>query len=203
MADCEPATSTVPAFAEVFAAYHGRVLGYARKLLGEADAEDVAQEVFLKISRRLGTLATAEKLTSWIYAITLNTVRDVARRRTATRDLHDEGSAADRGADAEDALAEAPDPGTRTPEEQAIHREMVACFLGYVRELPPAYYEVYALAELEQLGNEEIARRLGVSLATVKVRLHRARARLYNELRRHCRCYVDAHGELMGEPYER
>ncbi len=78
-------------------------------------------------------------------------------------------------------------------------REMVTCYLDHVRRLPPAYREVYALSELEGLPNEDIARRLSLSLATVKIRLHRARAQLYADLRRHCRCYPNNRGELMGE----
>jgi RNA polymerase sigma-70 factor (ECF subfamily) len=69
-----------------------------------------------------------------------------------------------------------------------------------VKHLPRDHYDVYVLAEFEHLPNAEIARRLDLSLATVKIRLHRARARLHEELRRNCRCYYDERGELMGEP---
>jgi RNA polymerase sigma-70 factor (ECF subfamily) len=93
-----------------------------------------------------------------------------------------------------------PDTASRSPEEVAIRHEMVACYLDYVRHLAPGHYEVYALSEFEHLSNAEVARRLGLSLATVKIRLHRARARLYDELRRNCRCYYNERGELMGEP---
>jgi len=77
---------------------------------------------------------------------------------------------------------------------------MVACYLDYVRRLPARYYVVYALSELEDLSNQEIADRLSLSVGTVKIRLHRARALLYGELRRDCRCYRNERGELMGEP---
>jgi RNA polymerase sigma-70 factor (ECF subfamily) len=193
--------SVQPDFSEVFAAYHGKVLAYARKLLGAADAEDVTQEVFVKIDRALPTLEDPSKLSSWVYAITLNTVRDLARRQARTPDLlvaSAESAVAD--GEAGDPLLRVPDAAARTPEETAMHGEMVACYLDYVRQLPPAYYEVYVLAELEQLGNEEIARRLALSLGTVKIRLHRARAQLHEALRRNCRCYHDERGELMGEP---
>jgi RNA polymerase sigma-70 factor, ECF subfamily len=76
---------------------------------------------------------------------------------------------------------------------------MVACFLEYVRRLPRSYYLVYTLSEFEDLSNREIADRLRLSLGTVKIRLHRARAVLYGELRRRCRCYRNERGELMGE----
>ena len=77
---------------------------------------------------------------------------------------------------------------------------MVACYVDYVNRLPPEYHEVYVLAEFDHLSNAEIARRLDVSLATVKIRLHRARARLHEELRLNCRCYYNERGELMGGP---
>ena len=80
---------------------------------------------------------------------------------------------------------------------------MVACYLDYVKQLPPSYYAVYLLSEFEHLSNEEIARRLSLSLGTVKIRLHRGRAKLYEELRRNCQCYQNGRGELMGEPKRR
>jgi RNA polymerase sigma-70 factor (ECF subfamily) len=122
----------------------------------------------------------------------LNTVRDRARARACRP--------APAPADAEARLARAADPTARTPEQAAARSEMVACYVDYVEQLPRDYYDVYVLAEFEHLPTTEIARRLAVSLATVKVRLHRARARLHEELRRNCRCYYDERGELMGEP---
>jgi RNA polymerase sigma factor (sigma-70 family) len=135
-----------------------------------------------------------------IYAITLNAVRDHVRRRApdaafAQRARSDTGTD-----DAPDPLAQIEDSVSRNPEQAAIHSEMVACYLDYVRRLPRRYYVVYALSELEDLTNQESADRLSLSLGTVKIRLHRARALLHGELRRRCRCYRNERGELMGEP---
>jgi DNA-directed RNA polymerase specialized sigma24 family protein len=77
---------------------------------------------------------------------------------------------------------------------------MIACYLDYLEQLPRNYYETYVLTEFEHLSNEEIARRLSLSIGAVKIRLHRARAMLYEELRRNCQCYYNERGELMGEP---
>jgi RNA polymerase sigma-70 factor, ECF subfamily len=193
---------TFPDFAQVYEAYHDKVVGYASKLLGRDEAEDVSQEVFVKVGRSLGTLSDPSKLTSWIYAITLNTVRDVARKHAAAPPRGSAGSSA--RTDGEEApIVDLPDTGSRTPEEDSIRNEMVACYLDYARQLPPKLYEVYVLGEFEHLSNEEIARRLSVSLGAVKIRLHRARARLNEELRRNCRCYYNERGELMGKPKER
>ena len=186
---------------QIYEAYHGKVIAYAAKLLGRAEADDIAQDVFVKIGRALRTLEDRSKLTSWIYTITLNTVRDAARRRgsatfrsTGVRPRSDEGEQDD------PPFADLPDTVSRTPEEAATRNEMIACYLDYVKQLPRAYYIVYALSEFEEMSNEAIARRLSLSLGTVKIRLHRARARLYEQFRRNCRCYHNVRGELMGEP---
>ncbi len=191
--------SAPPNLAEIYETYHRRVVAYAAKLLGRDHAEDIAQEVFVKVARSLGTLSDPSKLTSWIYAITLNTVRDHARERGAEARGHEATVGDGTGAGGQDLASEPEDTGSRTPEEAAIRSEMVACFLDYVRRLPRSYYLVYALSEFEDLSNQEIANRLRLSLGTVKIRLHRARAVLYGELRRNCRCYRNERGELMGE----
>lgn len=190
-----------PALSDIYGKYHRKVVAYAAKLLGMDQAEDIAQEVFVKVGRSLGTLSDEAKLTSWIYAITLNTVRDHARKHGP--DAHRiESSDAETKIDdgAEDPVAQAQDTVSRSPEEAAIRNEMVACYLDYVRRLPRRHYVVYALSEFEGLSNQEIADRLSLSLGAVKIRLHRARALLYGELRRNCRCYVNERGELTGEP---
>lgn len=190
--------SAQPELTEIYETYHGKVLAYAAKLLGRDRAEDIAQEVFLKVARSLGTLSDPAKLTSWIYAITLNTVRDHACERAAEAHrgeaVHDDVTGG-----GGHPVSEAEDTASRDPEEEAIRSEMVACFLDYVRRLPRPYYLAYALSEFEDLSNQEVADRLRLSLGTVKIRLHRARAVLYGELRRNCRCYRNERGELMGE----
>lgn len=182
-------------FSRIYEAYHGKVAAYAAKLLGRDEADDIAQEVFVKIRRSLSTVSDSSKLTSWIYTITLNTVRDAARKqRPEPVQRNDEDDATS---------SRLPDLASRTPEENAIRNEMVACYLDYVGRLPSHYQEVYVLSEFEDLTSDEIARRLSLSRGTVKIRLHRARSRLNEELRRNCRCYYNERGELMGEPKSR
>lgn len=193
-----------PDLSSIYEAYHGKVLAYAAKLLGRDEADDVAQEVFVKVGRSLAALEDPSKLASWIYAITLNTVRDTARKRSSCPDRASgspEPAREDEDVDAP--LSRVPDTASRTPEERVVRNEMVACYLDYVKQLPRNYYQVYVLSEFEDLSNEDVARRLSLSVGTVKIRLHRARARLHGELRRNCRCYYNGRGELMGEPKSR
>lgn len=189
-----------PDFARIYETYHGPVRAYAARLIGRDEAEDVTQEVFVKIERSLATLEDPARLSSWVYAITLNAVRDAVRKRALRLDRLAGDPGSRDGLEEEDPLARAPDPRSRTPEEIAIREEMFACYLGYVNQLPPHHLEVYILSELEQFSNADIARRLSVSVDTVKIRLHRARAQLHEALRRNCQCYHNERGELMGEP---
>ena len=74
----------------------------------------------------------------------------------------------------------------RTVEATAIREEMNACIREFIERLPGAYRTVMVLAELEGFTNAEIAGILGVSLDTVKIRLHRAREKLRSELETGC-----------------
>ncbi|MFI5168375.1 MAG: RNA polymerase sigma factor [Thermoanaerobaculales bacterium] len=191
----------LPTLPRIYETYRAKVRAYAAKLIGRDDADDVAQEVFIKIGRSLESLEDPAKLTSWIYAITLNTVRDLARKRASRFEAPSPCSlpGPDKAED-DDALSRLPDGRSRSPEEAAMRNEMVACYLDYVEALPANYYDVYVLAELEELTNEEIAQRLELTLGTVKIRLHRARTRLFDQLRRDCQCFYSERGELMGRP---
>lgn len=81
--------------------------------------------------------------------------------------------------------------GQKTPsvEQQFVRQEMNECILEYIQKLPEKYGTVLVLSEFEGLSNKEIADILGVTLDTVKIRLHRARTKLKEELRTHCEAY--------------
>lgn len=67
-----------PDFARVYEMYRHSVRAYAARLIGEEDADDVAQEVFVKVQRALDTLEDPARLSAWIHVVTLNAVRDAA-----------------------------------------------------------------------------------------------------------------------------
>lgn len=186
-----------PDLPRIYEEFRPRVRAWVVKLLGRDEADDVVQEVFIKVRRALPDLTDTAKLTAWIHAITLNTVRDAVRRRASRAQLAivAPGPEAGRG---DDPLGGIPDCSCRSPEERALRSEMIECYLAYVDQLPPSYRGVYVLSEIEQLSNDEIARRLSLSVGAVKIRLHRARARLFEVLRRDCQCYANEHGDLMG-----
>lgn len=184
-------------YADVFTQYHDRLLRYLSGIVGSSEAEDMVQEVFVKVGRKLADLKDPSKLSSWIFKIALNTARDRLRRRSVgDRIVLSDSCEAEPD---EDRIANLADSRSRTAEEGAVRSEMIRCYLNFVRQLPKKYYDVYVLSELEELPDKAISEKLSLPLETVKMRLHRARAMLYQELRAHCRCYYNERGELMGD----
>jgi len=171
-------------FQTIYDTYQPRILRYLARLVGEPEAEDLAQEVFVKISRRLTTFRGESKVSTWVYRIASNAATD--RIRTASFRQDAELGWLDDLNEPEDKDAWT---GEEAPslEQQLMRKEMYDCFLDYVKRLPPNYRTVVVLSELEQLPNNEIAEILGLSLETVKIRLHRGRTRLLRELKAHCK----------------
>jgi RNA polymerase sigma-70 factor (ECF subfamily) len=85
-------------------------------------------------------------------------------------------------------------------EEEVAHKETSECIRGVIENLPESYRMIVILSELEGLRNKEIAEVLGLSLDTVKVRLHRGKARLKQELSDYCHFYWDERNELTCDP---
>ncbi len=185
-------------FDEVFTAFYPRVLAYVTRLVGPQDAEDVAQEAFLKINKGVRNFRGQSALSTWVYRIATNAALDRLRRE-ARRNLKegDPSIALKESTGSEDVTegllnAEAP----LNPEQQAIRREMNACVRSVIDSLPPAYQSSLILSDLEGMTNKEIAEVLGVTVDTVKIRLHRARSRLKKALEDLCTLYRDERNEL-------
>lgn len=170
-------------FQRIHDSFRPRVLRYLTRLVGEGDAEDLTQTVMLKVSGGLQGFRGDSSLSTWIYRIATNVAMD--RLRVPER---------------EQALVEAPGaedgdvpPESRIPSAEAIaiRTEMGACIREFIEHLPERYRIVMVLSEIEGFRNAEIAAILGVSLDTVKIRLHRARDRLRGDLRQGCNFYRD------------
>jgi RNA polymerase sigma-70 factor (ECF subfamily) len=162
-----------PAFEELVMTYQHRVFGVALRMLGNrAEAEDVAQEVFVRAHRALGAFRGDAKLSTWLYAITsrlcLNRLASGERRMARQGD---------------DALLRLSDAGPR-PDAALERRELETALGRAIAELPEDRRIVVVLRDLEGLSYEEIAQVLELELGTVRSRLHRARAELKEKLER-------------------
>ena len=181
-------------FREVYDLFQPRILRYLTRLIGRHDAEDLAQEVFAKISRSLTSFRGDAQLSTWIYRIATNAAMD--RLRSPSLALMDRNTLSDNLADLDEDREPPSSKRELLLDRQLIRKEMSECIRNVVDRLPENYRTVIVLSELEELTNHEIAEVLHVSLAAVKIRLHRARERLKKELAGHCNFYRDERNEL-------
>ncbi len=161
------------AFEELVTTHQHRVFAVAYRMLGtRAEAEDVAQEVFLRVHRGIAAFRGDAKLSTWLYAITsrlcLNRLASGERRMTLAR------------ADDDEAVIRA--QGDPDPASMMEQREMEAALHRAIAELSEERRIVVVLRDLNGLAYEEIAEALGLELGTVRSRLHRARMELKDKL---------------------
>jgi RNA polymerase sigma-70 factor, ECF subfamily len=186
---------------EIYDSYYQKIQRYLARIVGHDEAEDISQEVFIKINKSLDTLQDENKLSYWIYRVALNAARDHIRMKKSkipVVSFEDLSGAIDSGSHSK--LKEFADTRLKTPDEKLIKDEMMQCYIDFIEKLPEKYYEIYVLDEFEGLSNQEIADKLSISIDTVKIRLHRARTELHALLRKNCSCYSDKNGNIMCEP---
>ena len=144
----------------------------------EADAEDVAQEAFIKAFRNLSTFRGDAKFSTWLISITLNEARNRLRRQGIVR-----MQSLDEPPDEDGAVSPALLRDWREIPSEAVEREEVRTLIKKAVELlPEIYKQVFLLRDVEELDVNETAQTLSISISNVKVRLHRARMMLQKEL---------------------
>ncbi len=144
----------------------------------ESDAEDVAQETFLKAFRNLGHFRGQAKFGTWLISITLNEARGRLRRQSAVRMVSFDEILEEAGLVPPALLRE----WREVPSEVLERKEVREILQEAIHNLSPIYREVLLLRDVEELSIEETAAALTISTATVKVRLHRARIMLQKQL---------------------
>ena len=169
---------------QIFRDYAARVHNQARRMLGsDADADDVTQDVFLQVLRKLPSFRGEAAFPTWLHRVTVNAALSYRRKRAACRkhfiphfreELLDNGS---HRTSVQRRPAE--------PEKLALEQEMDRLIEKAISRLPDLYRNVCVLADVEELSNTEIAGMLGLSVAAVKSRLHRARLLMRKALAPH------------------
>ncbi|HEX6544176.1 MAG TPA: RNA polymerase sigma factor [Ktedonobacterales bacterium] len=170
----------------VYHEYSGQIHSYASRLLGNMeDADDITQEVFIRVHGHLAELRDPARIKSWLYRIATNLCMDQLRRRSRTRRIF--GIAVPLGGESDDGdhtpAREVANPGSSAPIDQVAERDHIA---GALREMPPKYAVCLMLHSAQGLSYREIADILGISPGAAAVRLTRARdlfGRHYNALR--------------------
>jgi RNA polymerase sigma-70 factor (ECF subfamily) len=158
-------------FASVYAEYFEFVWICTRRLGVDADAiDDVVQEVFIVIHRRLETVERPDALRSWIYGVVRRTVSTHRRNQRLRRATGTE---------------DPPGVCQPTPQELAEQTEEMRLLWSLLGQLDEAKREVFMLAELEEMTVPEIAQAVGIPLNTAYSRLRLARAEFDKALARH------------------
>jgi RNA polymerase sigma-70 factor (ECF subfamily) len=148
------------------------------------DTEDVLQEIFLRVQRGLGTIREDERFGAWVYRVARSAIAD-QRRARARHPLA--------GEDPPEDASSPEDEEDRGAAEQLLAKAVVP----FVAMLPSPYREAITLTELEELSQKEGAEMLGISLAAMKSRVQRGRARLRELLDECCAIALDARGGVV------
>jgi RNA polymerase sigma-70 factor (ECF subfamily) len=167
------------AFAELVDLYKDKVYHVSYRMLGNRqEAEDVAQETFLRVYANLDNYDPQYKFSTWIYRIASNLSIDIIRKRKKNLSLDAEITGAD-GMDWHDRLADA----SKGPEEEVLTDELQEEVQGAIMGLNPKYRAVMLLRYLEDLSLQEISEIVQLPISTIKTRIHRGREALRKKLR--------------------
>ncbi len=145
----------------------------------EARAEDILHDVFLKAQEQLGALNDATKIESWIYSITRNAIADDYRNRKPLSRLELE-------IDIEE------------PSQEAVVERLSGSVRAFIEVLPEPYKTALMLSDIENMPQQEIAQRLGLSLSGAKLRIQRARNKLKALYLACCSFEQNRHGVVLG-----
>ena len=161
------AAGDTAAFEQLYAQHHRRVYSLCLRMLGNASqAEDMTQEAFLQVYKKIGSFRGDSAFTTWLHRLTVNQVLMHFRKRGVKLEhTSEEGDFTN--------VIETPIQSTRRismVDRLALEKA--------ISELPPGYRTVFVLHDVEGYEHEEIANLLGVSIGTSKSQLHKARMRL-------------------------
>ncbi len=168
------------------------VTRYIRSLVRDAsEAEDLAQETFMRAHRQRTGLRDPAALESWLYHIATHVSIDRVRQRAKTLQRQ-----------VDTAIEDLPIADRNRPSQLTViqQTEMSECVQRYVASLSDAYKAVLLLHDADGLTASEIARLLELPLTTVKMRLHRARRQLRITLDRACAFGHDERGVFICDP---
>lgn len=151
------------------------------KVNDKYEAEDILQEVFIKIYRNIEQLDNQAKLKSWLYKVTNNSIIDYHRKRK------------------DSALGIEEVDSERGNEEKNVNmnEEMMTCLKSFLYELPNKYKEALEMYEFKEMKHREISEKLNITLSGSKTRIQRAREKLKEALTECCEMEFDVYGNIL------
>jgi RNA polymerase sigma-70 factor, ECF subfamily len=167
------------AFTEFMDRFGRRLLGFGMRMCGDReDAQEVVQDTLLKTFQSVHELKNRAAFAGWLYRIATNAC---LMKRRRSKFLEEEIPLEDVLPD-RTALSQGGPDWNRLPDEAALDGELQGKIRAAILDLPDTYRSVLVLRDLEGLDTEEVAQALGLSKDVVKMRLHRARAKVRNRI---------------------
>jgi RNA polymerase sigma-70 factor (ECF subfamily) len=183
-----------PDVSELYTEYSDKLTLFLKRMVGEEDAKDLVQEVFIRVMKSLDGFQGNSSISTWLYKIATNAALDKLKSasynkqkntitsldfinplKVKTRHDYDE---------------------EYNVEYHLLKEEMNQCIADYLNRLPGNYKTIFMLREYEDYSVEEIAAIMGISVDNVKIRLHRARKKLHDILLNNCTFYYDEYSKL-------
>jgi RNA polymerase sigma-70 factor, ECF subfamily len=167
---------------------HGRLRGFIRARISDPEADDVAQEVLLRLHRNLDDLRAEDRLDAFAYRIARNAIIDHYRARATAKETPE----------SPDELVARVDGGGDTEQESdsGARQELVRCLAPLIRQLPEPYREALTLTDLGKLSQIEAAGVVGLSVPGMKSRVQRARAQVHELLTGCCQVAFDSRRQI-------
>jgi len=167
------AQGDMAAFEEVYKRHHRRVYSVCLRMLqNTSEAEDLTQDVFIQLYRKIGSFRGDSAFTTWLHRMTVNQVLMHFRKRTVKFEKTTE-----EGETPVQIVS-----GTSNPEKMRIVDKIALD--NAIDQLPKGYKNVFVLHDVEGFEHEEVARILGCSVGTSKSQLHKARLKLQKLLKK-------------------
>ena len=165
---CRVATGgNIAAFELLYERYHRRTYSLCLRMTSsQTEAEDLTQEVFIQLFRKIGSFRGDSAFSTWLHRLTVNQVLMHFRRRSVKNERTSE--------DGE--MPEQSVPGTANPNRMQVVDRIA--LKNAIAELPNGYRNVFVLHDVEGFEHEEVARMMGISVGTSKSQLHKARLKL-------------------------
>ncbi len=169
------------AFRELVELHQHRVVGTVTKMLGdEHEAEDLAQQVFVRVWRSAPRWEPTAKFTTWLYTILRNLVFNECRRRARHKI-----TSLDAAADDDDQPRQFADATVKAPDTHMLDEEMQDAIERSIQELPEAQRMAVIMRRYQDVSYEEIAEVLDLTVPSVKSLLFRARTELREKLKKY------------------
>lgn len=167
------------AFEDIVEHFQGKVFAICFRMVGNKhEAEDIAQEAFIRAYINIQSYDENRKFSTWLYRIATNLAIDRMRKKKPDYYL----DAEIQGADGLNLYAQIPDDGV-LPEDEVESLETQSYIQKEIMELPAKYRSIIALRFIDELSLKEISEILEIPVGTVKTRIHRGREALRKKLR--------------------